>query len=97
MQIVGYIDTNKDYLHGQKMKFKIEIINNFVFGAASQLVLAALLLRAADHTQLDTLDRMNSSKRVIGCSQKPLPTQYTANQGEEYSCPERDSKPRFQQ
>ena len=21
MQIVGYINTNKDYLHGQKMKF----------------------------------------------------------------------------
>ena len=22
MQIVGYINTNKDYLHGQKMKFE---------------------------------------------------------------------------
>ena len=28
MQIVGYINTNKDYLHGQKMKYFFIVFNN---------------------------------------------------------------------
>jgi hypothetical protein len=49
------------------------------------------------HTHTDTHTRQNSSEQVIGPSQRPLPTQHTANTGDRHPCLQRVSNPRYQQ
>jgi hypothetical protein len=65
-----------------------------------------ILFRFPNHTLLDTHThtikytcahiRYDSSERVIGSSQRPLPVQHTTNTREEHVLPQPDSNPRSQ-
>ena len=82
-------------LHHRKGKNKVTFRGQMVL-PSTKINLGHPLLRFLEHTRTHTHThthtRQNFSERVIGSSQRKLPTQHTTNTGNEHPCPQRHSK-----